>query len=121
MYAPTRGAVPFLIEMRTWSSFCGSRAASIDCTRTTMRSVRSRSSRTSTKPEMATLPAERARTGCDTGMVVNVATAKPPAIAVQASATGRTMGRARASTAMAQQIAASPEPAHQAGSCPAVK
>ena len=51
---PTSGAVPFFTDSRTRSSFAGSRGASICVTRNTKRSVCSRMSRVSTKPESDT-------------------------------------------------------------------
>ena len=56
MKVPTGGAMRFLTEMRTRSGASVSRP-SILWTRTTMRSERSRSSRTSTKPEIETFQA----------------------------------------------------------------
>jgi hypothetical protein len=50
-----------------------------------------------------------------------VATAKPAATAVKASITGNAMGRRRATNAITQQSAASPDPAHHAGSRSAAK
>ena len=98
--------MPFFTETRTRSGFCSSALPSNDSARTTMRSVRSRSSRTSTKPAMATLPAGRARIGCATWTVFSVATAKPAATAVKASAMGNAIGRRRAMKAMTQQSTA---------------
>jgi hypothetical protein len=51
---PTSGAVPLRTESLTRSSWTDERCASIFVTRSTKRSVRSRMSRVSTKPESET-------------------------------------------------------------------
>ncbi len=81
-----------------------------------MRSVRSRSSRTSTKPAIETLMAGRASTGCATCTALSVATAKPAATAAPASASGKATGRRRARIASTAQTSTSETAAHHAGS-----
>ncbi len=67
------------------------------------RSLRSRSSRLSTKPDKATLNAGTASTGCAMRAVFQVASAKPKAMAAAATATGNARGRARHGDAQSQR------------------
>ena len=107
--APTAGAVPLRTETRTRSGFSVRRAPSIRWTRTTMRSERSRSSRTSTKPAISTFQAADCNTGCAMIARLTVAVANPAAAAASASAIGKATGRCRASTATAHGATASAE------------
>ena len=86
------------------------------CTCTTTRSLRSRSSRTSTKPVTCTLPAGICRTGCAMRAVLSVAVAKPAAMAAKPSASGKPSGRRRATNATTTPATTSAVAAHQAGS-----
>ena len=113
--------MPLRTETRTRSSLMSGRAPLMACTRMTMRSLRSRSSRVSTKPDKVTLKAGAARIGWAMRAVFQAASVKPNAIAAAATATGNASGRARA--AMHNDIAAavSVMPAHRNGSRSAEK
>ena len=84
----------FFTDRRTRSGASLSRP-SIVCTRTTMRSERSRSSRTSTKPARLTFQAVCCRIGCATRALLSVTAAKPIATAASADQQ-RKRDRARA-------------------------
>ena len=102
---PTSGAVPLRTDSRTRSSWIGARGASICVTRSTKRSVRSRISRASTKPDSDTEYSGLANTAWPQSAVLHVATAKPAAIAAIITATGNTFCR-RSRNAAAQAVAA---------------
>ena len=99
--------MPLRTETRTRSSLMSGRAPLMVCTRITMRSLRSRSSLVSTKPDKVTLKAGAVRIGCAMRAVFQVASVKPNAIAAAATATGNASGRARAATQSEIAIAVS--------------
>ena len=85
-----------------------------------MRSLRSRSSRTSTHPLILTV-AGAASTGCAMAALRSVATAKPAAAAMKPRASGKAIGRRRSKTALTTAASASVIAAQPEGSRSAVK
>ena len=98
-----RGALPH--RQPDPFSLVVTRGPSICATRSTKRSVRSRISRASTKPESCTEYIGRARTLCAISAVFHVAAAKPDAIAAISTATGNIFCR-RSKNAAAESPAA---------------
>ncbi len=91
------------------------RGLSISATRNTKRSVRSRMSRVSTKPDSDTEYIGLASTPCAIRAVFHVAAAKPAAIAAIITATGNNFCR-RSRNAAAQSATAATAVTHKTGS-----
>ena len=120
MKLPTAGAVPFFTERRTRSSLEKPFSVSISSTRSTKRSVRSRASRVSTKPFIATENIGLASTPCATRAVFSVAIAKPAASAASIIASGK-IGCRRARNARTHNTAAATVTTDATGSRSAAK
>ena len=103
---PTAGAVPLRTDSRTRSSLVCARGLSICVTRSTNRSVRSRTSRVSTTPESETEYIGLANTTCATHTVFHVAAAKPAAKAAIITAIGNIFCRRSRNAARQSPVAA---------------
>jgi len=113
---PTAGAVPLRTDTRTRSSLSLNRALSMRSRRTTIRSERSRSSRTSTKPANSTFHTGAARTGWAMISRLMLAAANPAATAAMPTVAGSANGRWRHTIAAATVAPSSSAAAHGAGS-----
>ena len=113
--------MPLRTETRIRFGNSSVRGALMLWTRTTMRSERSRSSRTSTNPVISTFQAAACRTGWAMTTRLTVAVAKPAAIVAKASINGKATGRRRARMDPTTVAASTASAAQSSGSRAAAK